>query len=228
MGRQRRALPAAGGPDTAVSARSGTVAQYCNVMIERASGRMQMWSYATLAQAWKPERAHHDSALGRCVLRMDHILVQSVPIISSRLCPRNPACHCLMQQCRHGKSKMKVHLTMLLCHGSVWIANSVGLFNYKVSKCRDDVQLIRSVLKNVNCCMTQGWYYPNLTASVTYGFKQAFLLFLLYTFLACGVASAMLLRDVVRFFSALNVAGAARGRRQVGCLAWRVHASQPH
>ena len=72
MGRQRRALPAAGGPDTAVSARSGTVAQYCNVMIERASGRMQMWSYATLAQAWKPERAHHDSALGRCVLRMDH------------------------------------------------------------------------------------------------------------------------------------------------------------
>ena len=90
---------------------------------------------------------------------------------------------------------------------SVWIANSVGLFNYKVSKCRDDVQLIRSVLKNVNCCMTQGWYYPNLTASVTYGFKQAFLLFLLYTFLACGVASAMLLRDVVRFFSALNVAG---------------------
>ena len=33
---------------------------------------MQMFTHAMLAQAWKPERAHHDSMLGRCVLRMDH------------------------------------------------------------------------------------------------------------------------------------------------------------
>ena len=25
-----------------------------------------------MVQAWKPERAHHDSVLGRCVLKMDH------------------------------------------------------------------------------------------------------------------------------------------------------------
>ncbi|EIE22918.1 zf-DHHC-domain-containing protein [Coccomyxa subellipsoidea C-169] len=43
--------------------------------------------YCRKCQAWKPERAHHDSMLGRCVLRMDH--------------------YC------------------------VWVANSVGLLNYK-------------------------------------------------------------------------------------------------
>ncbi len=70
-------------------------------------------------QAWKPERSHHDSLMGHCVLRMDH--------------------YC------------------------VWLANSVGLLNYK-----------------------------------------AFLLFLFYTFMACLVASAMLLGDVVRYFKDLG------------------------
>lgn len=75
-------------------------------------------------QAWKPERTHHDSLMGHCVLRMDH--------------------YC------------------------VWLANSVGLFNYK-----------------------------------------AFLLFLFYTFLACLVASCMLLGDVLRFFRGLDSAQTA-------------------
>ena len=66
-----------------------------------------------------------------------------------------------------------------LCYCSVWIANSVGLLNYK-----------------------------------------AFLLFLLYTFLACGVATAMLLRDVVRFFGALNLAGPPEDGGR-----WGAHAS---
>ena len=47
----------------------------------------------------------------------------------------------------------------------MWIANSVGLLNYK-----------------------------------------AFLLFLLYTLLACTLAAAMLLRDVVTFFRGLDLA----------------------
>ncbi|KAK9917860.1 hypothetical protein WJX75_009021 [Coccomyxa subellipsoidea] len=78
--------------------------------------------YCRKCQAWKPERAHHDSVLGRCVLRMDH--------------------YC------------------------VWVANSVGLLNYK-----------------------------------------AFLLFLLYTFLACALGASMLLGDVARFFKGIDAAG---------------------
>ena len=70
-------------------------------------------------QAWKPERTHHDSVSGSCVLRMDH--------------------HC------------------------IWIANCVGLLNYK-----------------------------------------AFLLFVLYTMLACMLATCMLLADIIRFFQGLE------------------------
>mmetsp|Transcript_27492 Transcript_27492/g.69960 ORF Transcript_27492/g.69960 Transcript_27492/m.69960 type:complete len:318 (-) Transcript_27492:521-1474(-) len=67
-------------------------------------------------QAWKPERAHHCSVLGRCVLKMDH--------------------YC------------------------IWVVNCVGLYNYK-----------------------------------------AFLLFLIYTALACTTACVMLIRPLLDFFS---------------------------
>jgi palmitoyltransferase len=53
-------------------------------------------------------------------------------------------------------------------HYCVWLANSVGLFNYK-----------------------------------------AFLLFLAYTFLACLLASCMLLGDVVRYFRNLDAGPAS-------------------
>lgn len=51
-------------------------------------------------------------------------------------------------------------------HYCVWVANSVGLLNYK-----------------------------------------AFLLFLLYTFLACALGASMLLGDVARFFKGIDTAG---------------------
>ncbi|KAK9842045.1 hypothetical protein WJX81_005841 [Elliptochloris bilobata] len=70
-------------------------------------------------EAWKPERAHHDSITGRCVLRMDH--------------------YC------------------------VWVLNCVGLLNYK-----------------------------------------AFLLFLCYTFVACGLAAGLLAGTFVGIFRGLE------------------------
>ena len=70
---------------------------------------------------------------------------------------------------------------------SVWIANSVGLLNYK-----------------------------------------AFLLFLLYTFLACGVATAMLLRRCGALLQRARPGRAARGRRQVCCLPQSMYAPALH
>lgn len=67
-------------------------------------------------QSWKPERAHHCSVMGRCVLKMDH--------------------HC------------------------IWLVNCVGLLNYKF-----------------------------------------FLLFLLYSFVACLAVSALLIKPLIDFFS---------------------------
>jgi hypothetical protein len=71
----------------------------------------------------------------------------------------------------------------------VWIANSVGLLNYK-----------------------------------------AFLLFLLYTLLACALAAAMLLRDVVTFFRGLDQAGPPEqaGRCAPGDIPGSLLASPAH
>lgn len=44
----------------------GGTASYCTAGTYSGAGR---------AQAWKPERAHHDSVTGRCVLKMDHYCV---------------------------------------------------------------------------------------------------------------------------------------------------------
>ena len=46
-----------------------------------------------LLQGWKPERTHHDSMAGRCVLKMDHYCAPSAP---SPLCMRPGRCtHCI-------------------------------------------------------------------------------------------------------------------------------------
>ena len=53
------------------------------------------------AQAWKPERAHHDSMAGRCVLRMDHYCAPP-PYPGSLSCSTRLLCRSLqLSICTH-------------------------------------------------------------------------------------------------------------------------------
>jgi hypothetical protein len=68
-------------------------------------------------QAWKPERAHHDSISGRCVLRMDHYCARPRPRAPAPALPQRHHApllpHCTAAGCFSG-GRLPGHSRMLL------------------------------------------------------------------------------------------------------------------
>ena len=80
------------------------------------------------AQAWKPERAHHDSITGRCVLRMDHYcaprLLQLLPPVVISSCNSDVRARFSWASVRTSKCWHLLSPPWCSCYASCYIVNS--------------------------------------------------------------------------------------------------------